>query len=229
LRIGFGGSSNNVFKILSKKRGGKKMKTRILISILTFILVVLIITGGCATTSRITEPTNAESTLLVGRIILACTNFPGNWHVNGEHSNGIMVDFRNISTNAVVSVKARGYDGIFYVVDPEAGGYIVEKFTIETSGGRHRVLLRHETNEYTFFKIQRNAVNNLGDIRWFASYESMESKEYARRGGSKGIYRANTSHTYELNFTELKDWFGETYPDSAWNNKNWNNLEFISK
>ncbi len=204
------------------------MKTRTLISILTFILFVVIVIGGCATTSIITEPTNAESTLLVGRIILTCTDFPRNWHVNGEHSTGITVAIRNMSTNKIISARSRGYDGMFYIINPDVGKYKIEQFTSETGGDLYRVTLMYAPPENTFFIVKKNTVNNLGDIEWYEKAEIEASKEHL---GTKSQTRLFTteSHNFKRNYAELKSWFAETYPDSAWNDMNWNSLEFTSK
>ncbi len=203
------------------------MKTKTSVSISTFIFIVLIIIGGCATTSRITEPYNADSTLLVGRIMLTCTDFPNQWHVNGEHTNGIEVNLRHMSTNKVVSAKARGYDGLFYLINPAIGKYRIERFTLETGGSRYRINLQYAPRKDTYFNVESNAVNNLGDIEWYEKCEAEASKEYTP-GGSYTTLITTESHNYKHNYAQLKSWFTKTYPDSGWNNMNWNNAFMIS-
>lgn len=196
------------------------------------MLIGFMIIGGCATTGLITEPTNVDSALLLGRIKLTCTEFPASWHMNGDHTNGIVVALRNLSTNKTVTVRSRGADGLFSVIDPDAGDYIIEGFTIKvsskTASKMYRITLGHETNDNIYFKIQRNAVNNLGDIRWLANYETKGLSDTTGKVTTT-TYLVNTSHNYECNYSELNVWFGKTYPDSAWTGKNWIGVEYISR
>jgi hypothetical protein len=209
-------------------RGGVKMKTKVTVSILSLFFTGIMIISGCATTSRITEPANAESTLLVGRIMLTCTDFPKQWHINGEHASGIEVDLRNVSLNKVITAKARGYDGMFHIINPDFGEYKIERFAIETGGSRYRVNLQYVPHENTFITVERNAVNNLGDIEWYETCETEESKEYTSTGTQTTLITTE-SHNYRRNYAELKSWFVKTYPESGWNNMNWNSLDYVSK
>jgi hypothetical protein len=179
--------------------------------------------GGCATTSRITEPTSADSTLLVGRIKATCKDFEPKWKMNGEHTNGIVIDLRNISTNEVISVRSRGADGLFYLVDPKEGLHVIERFSLTTGSTKYTFNLWHMLSDNVTFTIDQNAVHNLGDIEWQSICITKESKEYSKTG-SYTKYDVQTSHYYLHNYAELKTWFETTYPDSSWTKMNWINV-----
>ncbi len=196
------------------------MKTRTLISILILVLAVLIIIGGCATTARITEPTSPSSTLLIGRIKVTCTGFPSKWHANGDHTNGVIVELKDVS-NEIISIKARGADGLLYLVDPDIARYTIVQIHLQTGTSRSTLRLDHRTNDSIY--IKGNSVNNLGDILLRYDYVSKKAAEFSKRGTYTEIM-VNRSLEYKGNYDEVKAWFEETYPESAWNNKNWVNI-----
>ncbi len=204
------------------------MKARKSVSILILIFIVFLIIGGCATTSKITEPTHAGSILLVGRVKATCEEFEQMWNMNGEHTNNIEIDLRNLSTNEVTSVRSRGADGVFYVDDPKYGVYTIERFSYTSRGSRTAFSLYHILNDGVTFSIEQNAVYNLGDIEWYAKCIKRESKEYSE-ASTQYVFEVQTTHYYQQNFAELKTWFENTYPDSSWNNKNWINIDYITK
>lgn len=205
------------------------MKTRIIFSVMSVIFIVLIIMSGCATTSKISEPTTADSTLLIGRIKLTCSNFPNYVHVNGEHTKGITIDVRNMSTGEVLTTKSKGADGLFYFDNPDAGEYAIVGYNITTKGGNVRATFKYLYDTSNRFNITPNAVNNFGDISWVCVFETITDKEYSDRGASHTTANWSNECYHIGNYAEVKTWFKATYPDSAWNNINWNSLEFISK
>jgi hypothetical protein len=204
------------------------MKTRIAVSILVLSVIVLLIIGGCATTAKITEQATGCGTLLVGRIEATCEDFAQMWNMNGRHTNNITIDLRNLSTNEAISIRSRGADGIFYIDDPEYGVYTIEKFSYTGRGSRTTFSLYHLLNDGVIFSIEKNAVYLLGDIEWYAKCIEKESKEYSR-AASHYTYEVHTAHRYRKNFVELRNWFESTYPQSGWNDKNWINVEYVSK
>jgi len=204
------------------------MKTRIAVSLSVLPVVVCLIIGGCATTAKITEPATEGSTLLVGRIEATCEDFAQMWNMNGRHTNNISIDLRNLTTNEAISVRSRGADGIFFIGDPEYGIYTIEKLSYTSRGSRTSFNLCHLLNDGVIFAIEKGAVNNLGDIEWHAKCIERESKEYSR-AGSHYTYEVYTAHRYRKNFTELRNWFESTYPQSGWNDENWTDVEYVSK
>ena len=204
------------------------MKTRIAVSLPVLSVIVLLIIGGCATTAKITEPATEGSTLLVGRIEVTCEDFAQMWNMNGKHTNNITIDLRNLLTSELISVRSRGADGIFFIDDPEYGIYTIEKFSYSAGGSRTTFHLGHLLNDGVIFAIEKNAVNNLGDIEWYAKCMEKESREYSR-SASHYTYEVHTAHRYRQNFTELRSWFESTYPQSGWNDENWINVEYVSQ
>jgi hypothetical protein len=209
--------------LCKKPQGGSEMKTKVIGSVMSVVLIGLILVSGCATTSKISEPTTADSTLLIGRIKLTCSNFPNYVRVNGEHTNRITIEVRNVSTGEVLSTKSKGADGLFYFENPEVGEYAIVGYTIITRGGNVSATFRYFYNRSNRFIIKPNAVNNFGDINWVCKLESITDKEYSR-----STYQTTASWSNECfhigNYAEVKSWFKTTYPDSSWNYKNWVNL-----
>jgi hypothetical protein len=171
--------------------------------------------GGCATTgpkptspAPFTEPANSDSTLLIGRITLTCENFPANWHVEGEHKRGIVMDLKNVNTNEIIKIKSKGSDGLFYLLDTP-GYYEIVKFEYGIKSGRYWSTLTI-TGQY-LINIEKGIVNNLGDIHCTWTYV-----ETMKRGHAKVQFNEN--------YDEVKEWFQMTYPESSWNNVNWSEV-----
>ncbi len=196
------------------------MKTRTLFASIILIFVLIAFLGSCATTARITEPTSPGSTLLIGRIKVICTGFPSSMHANGDHTNGVIVKLRDVS-NEIISIRAHGADGLLYLVDPDIERYTIVQIHLQTGTGSSTLNLRLGTRDS--IHIKGNSVNNLGDILLRFDYVSKKAAEYTKAGTHTEV-KVNTSLEYKDNYDEVKAWFEETYPESAWNNKNWVNF-----
>ena len=196
------------------------MKNKLKISITIPILVGFLLIGGCATTARITEPTSPGSTLLIGRIKVICTGFPSSMHANGDHTHGVMVKLRDVS-NEIISIRAHGADGLLYLVDPDIERYTIVQIHLQVGTSRTITNLRHGTRDSIYIKV--NSVNNLGDILLRYDYVSKKPAEYTKAGTHTEM-KVNSSLEYKDNYDEVKAWFEDTYPESAWNNKTWVNF-----
>ena len=200
------------------------MKTKVAVSVMSVILIGFIIMSGCATTSKISEPTTADSTLLIGRIKLTCSDFPNYVHVNGEHTKGITIDVQNVSTGEVLNTKSKGADGLFYFENPDAGEYAIVGYTIITKGGNVRATFRFLYDKSNRFNIKPNAVNNFGDISWVCEFETITENEYTDRGAGQTTANWSNECSHIGNYAEVKTWFKTTYPDSNWNSMDWIDL-----
>lgn len=198
------------------------MKTKMLLSISIPILIGMLLIGGCASTGKIKEPASTDSTLLFGRITLICKGFPGDMHLNGEHTFGIKVHLIDASTKETFYVRSHGVEGLFHIVDPDGGQYFILGYEIEKKvSPTLRVTMGYRAEDTPYIVINKNSVNNLGDIRWIETYDTR----------SKGDRTFTTIGSHDLlrNYAEVKNWFEETHPDSAWNGKNWVSVEIITK
>ena len=194
------------------------MKTRIifLIGILLFIVLLLIV--GCATGGRIKEPAKSDSTLVFGRITLICSGFPADMHLNGEYTSGIRVHLMDASTKDIFYVRSSGADGVFYIVDPDGGHYYILGYEIEKKvSPTLRVTMGHRAEDNPYIVVKKNSVNNLGDIRWNAAYDTRSKGDHT--------FTTKDSHDFLLNYDEVENWFKGAYPDSSWNAKNWVDVE----
>jgi hypothetical protein len=194
------------------------MKTKVMFILFIPIFIGIMILGGCATTGKITEPSRPDSTLLIGRLKLTCSNFPQNWYCNGEHTNGIAIDLRNISTKEIVTIKSKGSDGLFFLLDPKEGTYAITRLTFKTGSGRSTTTLYFWDDKSRSFSVARNSVNNIGDIGWQEMYLTKIDESYGGGAGGKGrssiTGATQNSCDFKCNFEEVKTWFAATYPES---------------
>jgi hypothetical protein len=179
-----------------------------------------IIGSGCATTPEVKDPADPSSGLLIGRITLTCQDFPGSWGVNGVHTGGIEIYLRDISTKEITSVKSRGRDGLFYIVDPADEGYIITEFKLVKKSSRQTTTLPYRFEEVIGFGITPGSVNNLGDLYWYEQAETKESKDYSKKGSSATVH-ATSAYQCGFNFKEFENWYKTQFPDSQWNDRTW--------
>ncbi|UCB46769.1 MAG: hypothetical protein JSV25_04940 [Spirochaetota bacterium] len=198
------------------------MKTNILFLISITLLISLLLIAGCATTSLIEEPTNHESTLLLGRIKLTGENFPISWNMNREITSGLAVYLVDISTKEVITIRSFGKDGLFHLIDPDAGQYAIKGFELLKKSTGMRISLSYPRGpiQPIYISIKKNCVNNLGDIRWNEVYATQVSKE-VKTNRTEVIFSVIGMHTFKHNHDEVENWFRETYPESVWNQKEW--------
>jgi hypothetical protein len=177
--------------------------------------------GSCASTTKVKDPTGPQSTLLIGRIKLNCSNFPPKFNIDGENADGITVYFYHIPSEEFIEVRARGEDGVFHLINPAADQYIIAGFKYMRTSSNSRITLGQNTNPHTSaFEIRANAVNNLGDILWTETYIASSAKEHDQKG-SHATLTSEQGYEYLGNCDELESWYHETYPDSGWNEKTW--------
>jgi len=186
----------------------------------TTVVIGVLIIGGCATTGKISGPTGTDSTLLIGRVSLACSEFPQTWGCNGNHTNGIVIDLRHVQTKEITSIRSKGADGLFFLHDPEEGVYEFIKLSFKKGGSNYTTNLYYVPDRRTYFPVVRNAVNNMGDIHWQSVYQAKIEETQSRKGSSI-LGSVEDSCRYENNFDELEAWFSAEYPESEWNRRNW--------
>jgi hypothetical protein len=196
------------------------MKAKIISSIVITLLIGLLLISGCATTGKIKEPTKSDSALIVGRVKMVCSNFPRDWHINGEHTSNIRVYFIDPATNDVVIVKSKGDSGVFYLVDPDAKQFVIAGFEIRKKIGNMTYTNSHRIDN-TYIDITRNSVNNMGDLVWDTRFKSQDA-----RGGGSSTYTTDSKHDFKSNYNEVESWFNETFAESPWNRKEWVNVEY---
>jgi len=125
---------------------------------------------------------------------------------------------RNVDTDEIITVKSRGSEGLFFLFDI-SGTYRIGELKYEIKGGRSWTTLYYTANIPLTIKIEEGAVNNIGDIHWTESFETITEKDGSTTyGDSKQDCRCLRNHD------EVKEWFRMTYPDSDWNTKKWSNV-----
>jgi hypothetical protein len=200
--------------------GGMKMKSRPVVFFTGVLIVMSTIMVGCTTTPKITDPPTPASGIIIGRITLTCKDFPGSWGVNGDHTRGIEISLRNLSTKEIVSVKSSGDDGFFYLITPSDESLMFWELRFVKKAARQTVTLPYRFEEIIGVGVRSSRVNNVGDIHWIERAETGESKEYSRKGLHTTL-SAHSSYEFKLNFNEVANWFKAIFPDTAWNNKEW--------
>jgi hypothetical protein len=207
------------------------MKTRVLVSISIPILICILLIGGCATTAKPAkpgkppgarlyfEPTNEDSSLVIGRITLTAENFPSKWRIKGDYTNGIVMHLRNFKTNEIINVRSRGADGFLHLLLDTPGQYEITGFFYKNKEGNTTVTLRYRSSYPHLINIKKGTVNNLGDMHWIEKFE-----ETAYKAGGKSEFKVSEELRFIENYDQVKEWFQKKYLSSAWNNKNWINV-----
>jgi hypothetical protein len=167
-----------------------------------FIVIFLaaIVFISCTT---IKEPVENGS-LLIGEVHQFGTGYPNNdgARLNGKHSTGIILTFKNIDTNEKVNAKSNY--GIYFVENIPAGKYqlINLHLKVEDSSGSNSAGMSCSSKA---FSIEENQVCNLGDIELFFNY-------------SNGLsYKQNNKYDYAIDYL--------TKAKSKWLTKNQINKE----
>jgi hypothetical protein len=208
------------------EQGGGKMKAKIFLLFAVPALIGFTFFNGFAKPARLQKPVGPESTLLMGRIKVICTNFPKNYEANGDYTKGITIVLKD-EWNNIISVTSRGNDGFFHLVDPKFTNYTIIRFSIEIAGTRQMLQLAIQAKDV--FAIHKNSVNNLGDLLWRVNYQSSETTEYSAQGDTQTPLNAGTMIECLANYEEVKSWFESTYPESEWKNKNWENIPVVAQ
>jgi hypothetical protein len=196
-------------------KGGLKLRPRIFFPIIISFLIGLLLIGGCATTGKFKEPRKAESTLLIGRIKLICSDFPREWHINGEHTKGLRVYFVDVRTRNVERVISKGKDGVFYLVNPTAERYYLYGFEIRKRAG-NMTFSDYYLLENIYIDITKDRVNNLADIIWYETFT-----EETKTGVGHSTFTKKGSHEFVSNYEQVQSWFKTEYAGSRWNSKKW--------
>jgi hypothetical protein len=193
---------------------------------LFFTLSTALIIGGCASTGKMKGPSDSESTLLIGRIMMECSDFPANWRANGKHTRGIVVDLQNMNTDEVFSTKSSGADGLFQFMNLAAGEYRLIAYSREWGFSSGSTTLGHWEEQEHRIRVRNNTVTNIGDVHLWMKFETIEEKNIEKAGVSTTTARVRETCYFRKNFEEVRSWFASTYPESSWNEVDWISIEY---
>jgi len=181
------------------------MKTRMLCIILILVLTVLVIVGSCAWTKFVQEPGGASPTLLIGQIMIYVTKCPQPASLDGTHKKDITIQLEDQLTAKIIELKSKGIDGYFSIINPENYHYKIVGFRLHEKTDRGTRELAFSFNGNII--IDSGKVNNVGIIECDVNFKS-----------TKVDIRVNQK------YEDIKIWFAEKYPESAWNKKEWVNV-----
>lgn len=190
------------------------MMTRKLVTNIILILTILVFIGGCATTKLGKEPDETLDTLLVGQLRLSLIEFPGKYGFKDTYTQQIALYLENTSTGAVIRLFSKGEGGYFILINPSAGKYKIVKFWKQTRSTHWRGTWEYPITG-AYMQIADGKVNNFGLTELTMTYFPGDI--------FKGGIIPNRS------FDDTKTLFKEKYPESAWLEKEWLNVEIFSE
>jgi len=170
--------------------------------------VCILVAAGCATTAFREEPKAPDmQTLLIGQVQVEIKDWP-DAEMNGVHKRNVQVYLYDNNEMKRYQITSHG-DGVFYVVFPDEKKQIfIFGFVVKSGGATITVDYKKWVNLYA------GKVNNVGRITATVQTEGIAK----RRTGSTEY---NTSQDVKVEYGGIRQWFQLTFPDSEWNNKEW--------
>lgn len=170
------------------------------IVLITFSLIL----ASCTTQLKV-EPTQSDSSMVVGTVIKNAENFQyyGRSSVNGEDRDNIQLTILNHSSGELFEVKTNR-DGFFYFdADVNSKYQLVKIYYISKSPDGSWADLYHDSQNI-IFSIDRPGVSNLGTIYWYNNFDT-------------NYYMVNKID----NFEGVRDYFSSNFDSSLWNSTQW--------
>jgi hypothetical protein len=167
------------------------------------IVLALLALSSCATPKTSMEPSGATDTLVTGRLKLIGSNFPANWYMNGEITNNITIYIWDFYAEERRQVTTKGNYGVFYGTDFKPGNHAIVGFHLKRKMGGYIIEYGDNARPIRVFVVEKNAVNNLGDIVVEIPYKRQSKWNYLE------------------NFIEMEAWFKDKFSGSGWNTKTW--------
>ena len=151
-------------------------------------LIMGIILTGCAS---LPLPTAENQTLVVGLASVSVKGYEkfGSISVNGNHLNGITISIENIATGDITELTSDDY-GLFYTNKLNAGEYRLTKllYKRKTNSAWMSIYMPIERPDSPkVFTIQKDMINNLGEILWTQDAEKQAAYYYNNMNYDKVI------------------------------------------
>jgi len=176
------------------------------------IALSLAIVTGCATTSFREEPKAPDrGTLLIGQVQVEIKDWPRK-EMNGVHRRNVQVYLYDNNEKKRYQITSHG-DGVFYVVFPDEKkqifilGFVVKGNTL---GGTNTINVDYRK----WVDLYAGKVNNVGRIT-----ATVQTEGIAKQRTSNIVY--DISQDVKVDYENIRQWFQKTFPESAWNNKEW--------
>ena len=171
----------------------------------------ILIAAGCATTNFREEPVGGMGTLVIGQVHVEITDWPSQ-EMNGVHKRNIQVFLYDIGEKEQIQVLSRE-DGAFYIVFPNTKKQIfLQGFVVKgmTRKGTSTVTVKYGKRVILY----PGKVNNVGCIVCKIHTASISKKRTTRT-------EYDIIQNVEVDYEDIRQWFQLTFPDSAWNDKEW--------
>ena len=136
-------------------------------------LILGIVLVGC---TSLPLPTADNQTLVIGTVTFTAKGFEkfSTVNINGTHLSGIILSVKNIETD-VISKLYSDENGFICSNTLAEGSYIIEELTYNKKNRSAWVTLPvkfNGTDILNFFTIQKDVINNLGEITCTADGET---------------------------------------------------------
>jgi len=172
------------------------------------IVVFVLVAVGCATTTFREEPKPPDrGTLLIGQVQVESKSKSNKWrsYVTKRNINVYLYDINEFEEYQVLTHG----DGVFYIVLPnERKEILIQGF---------KVGIPHSYTDIKYIRcvtLHPGKVNNVGHFTCTVEIGSIVKEK------ANWIHREVTQDV-KVDYEGVRKWFQSTFPDSAWNNREW--------
>ncbi len=202
---------------------------------LVLLLFFSLFLSSCAKSPTLRhEPTSADDTLLIGRILFHCQSTKVGSIPIGKYRYNVRLELEDEESGKTIKIRTVNSKGFFYIHNPPFSKFHIKRLSYEqyyaqpdyhkkskskksgkkktkkTEKGKKKARSAVVLNNPNSYQLQKAKVNNMGYILWVGDMNSRK-------------HDITTNQEYE----ETRAAFLELYPESLWNKKDW--LKMYSK
>jgi hypothetical protein len=174
--------------------------------------IVILVAAGCATTTFREEPKPPDrGTLLIGQVQVEIKDWPSR-EMNGIHRRNVQVYLYDTGKKKQNQITSHG-DGAFYLVFTNVKKEIyIQGFIVKGSdrGGTSTISVEYGKRVILY----PGKVNNMGRI--LCTVQTTGIRKMSTKTTSY-----DTVQDVKVDYEDIRQWFQLTFPDSAWNDKEW--------
>lgn len=174
----------------------------------SIFLIIILSLFSCAS---LPEPGQFPNAIIVGELAYIGKGFNDSGGtgrtVNGTATYGIEITIKNLATSESYFFRTWGNNG-FFCGGLKPGNYAITKLNYKDEGELGSSQIWVNPQNYLFFSVTSEAVNNLGKIKWLADADN------------------GMNFSANIDYQSVKYDFGQKYVRSGWNVQKWTNVKF---